>query len=254
MSISMSGEQNPMFKISTGKCCVFTISILRLIRTLTWNLLDKNCLGTPTDAASHNARSINSARCEFFSFYLTTHIPLKKPYRSAERCQQREPSHLRSEERPTVPRTSSLATWKRPQNGLSFSSTAGLGCHTIIYCEKTSILSDAHRFIFQPRSFICSSYKLLYEEAAYFFFSACKENIGFTHATVSSVPVVLYDQIGGGASSHRPDAPTEFWVPELFMDELDNLIEALGIHDNFDLLGHSWGGVWLSDYTLNCYQ
>jgi pimeloyl-ACP methyl ester carboxylesterase len=54
--------------------------------------------------------------------------------------------------------------------------------------------------------------------------------------------VILYDQIGNGASSHRPDAPKEFWVPELFMDELDNLTKALGIYDDFDLLGQSWGG------------
>ena len=26
------------------------------------------------------------------------------------------------------------------------------------------------------------------------------------------------------------------------MDELDNLLRALGIHDDFDLIGHSWGG------------
>jgi len=26
------------------------------------------------------------------------------------------------------------------------------------------------------------------------------------------------------------------------MDELDNLTRALGIHEDFDLLGHSWGG------------
>ena len=56
------------------------------------------------------------------------------------------------------------------------------------------------------------------------------------------IPVILYDQIGGGASSHRPDAPTEFWVPELFMDELDNLTKALGIDADFDLFGQSWGG------------
>ena len=33
-----------------------------------------------------------------------------------------------------------------------------------------------------------------------------------------------------------------FLGPELFMDELDNLTKALGIHEDFDLLGHSWGG------------
>jgi len=56
------------------------------------------------------------------------------------------------------------------------------------------------------------------------------------------IPVILYDQLGIGASSHYPGVPKDFWVPELFMDELDNLTRALGIHEDFDLLGHSWGG------------
>ena len=30
------------------------------------------------------------------------------------------------------------------------------------------------------------------------------------------------------------------------MDELDNLVTALGIHEDFDLLGQSWGGMYLS--------
>ena len=57
-----------------------------------------------------------------------------------------------------------------------------------------------------------------------------------------SIPIVLYDQIGNGASSHIKDKPDGFWTAELFMDELDNLLKHLGIRDNFDLLGHSWGG------------
>lgn len=57
--------------------------------------------------------------------------------------------------------------------------------------------------------------------------------------------MILYDQIGGGSSSHIPDAPPEFWVPELFMDELDNLTKALGVQDDFDILGQSWGGAHL---------
>ena len=31
---------------------------------------------------------------------------------------------------------------------------------------------------------------------------------------------VLYDQIGCGKSEHLPDAPAEFWTPQLFKDEL----------------------------------
>jgi len=59
---------------------------------------------------------------------------------------------------------------------------------------------------------------------------------------LSSIPIVFYDQLGGGRSTHRPDAPKDFWTPELFMDELDNLLKHLHIQDDFDLLGHSWGG------------
>jgi len=55
--------------------------------------------------------------------------------------------------------------------------------------------------------------------------------------------VVLYDQIGCGLSSHLPDAPKEFWTPELFMGELQLLLNHLEIADNYALLGQSWGGM-----------
>jgi len=34
-----------------------------------------------------------------------------------------------------------------------------------------------------------------------------------------------------------------FWTVELFISELDNLLSHLGIKDDYDLLGQSWGGV-----------
>lgn len=55
--------------------------------------------------------------------------------------------------------------------------------------------------------------------------------------------VVLYDQIGCGLSTHLIDAPKKFWTPELFMEELQLLVEHLGISDNYALLGQSWGGM-----------
>lgn len=68
------------------------------------------------------------------------------------------------------------------------------------------------------------------------------KNLGWRrNRTHTDIPIVLYDQIGSGASSHYRDAPNTFWHPYLFMDQLDNLLEHLDIHDNFDLLGHSWG-------------
>ncbi|KAF8903327.1 Alpha/Beta hydrolase protein [Gymnopilus junonius] len=63
------------------------------------------------------------------------------------------------------------------------------------------------------------------------------------------IPVLFYDQIGNGASSHCPDVPKEFWTPELFMDELDNLLNTLGISYDFDLLGQSWGGMLGAQYA-----
>ena len=59
-----------------------------------------------------------------------------------------------------------------------------------------------------------------------------------------SRPVIFYDQLGNGASSHCTGVPGEFWQIELFMDELENLLGALGVSGDFDLLGHSWGGMY----------
>ncbi|WP_424217625.1 proline iminopeptidase-family hydrolase (plasmid) [Streptomyces sp. BI20] len=54
--------------------------------------------------------------------------------------------------------------------------------------------------------------------------------------------VVHYDQLGNGGSTHLPDKGVEFWTPELFLAELDNLLVALGIADRYTLFGQSWGG------------
>ena len=54
---------------------------------------------------------------------------------------------------------------------------------------------------------------------------------------------VLYDQIGCGNSTHLPDAPKEFWAPELFMEELILLTQHLGINDEYAIVGQSWGGM-----------
>ncbi|KAF8993232.1 Alpha/Beta hydrolase protein [Cyathus striatus] len=64
------------------------------------------------------------------------------------------------------------------------------------------------------------------------------------------IPVVIYDEIGNGNSSHALDEPEDFWTPEVFMDELQNLLQQLDISSSFDLLGHSWGGILASSYAL----
>ncbi|KAH9911383.1 proline-specific peptidase [Fomitopsis serialis] len=64
------------------------------------------------------------------------------------------------------------------------------------------------------------------------------------------IPVICYDQLGIGKSTHLREKPKEFWSVELFVDELANLVEKLGIAENFDLCGHSWGGMLALSYVL----
>lgn len=66
------------------------------------------------------------------------------------------------------------------------------------------------------------------------------------------IPVVLYDQLGNGLSTHLPEknGDTSFWTIPLFIDELHNLLEHLGIQDRYDLLGHSWGGMLGSSFAV----
>jgi L-proline amide hydrolase len=54
--------------------------------------------------------------------------------------------------------------------------------------------------------------------------------------------VIHYDQLGCGNSTHLPDAPADFWTPQLFVDEFENLLEHLGLAE-YHLLGQSWGGM-----------
>jgi len=68
-------------------------------------------------------------------------------------------------------------------------------------------------------------------------------------STKYGIPVVFYDQLGNGNSTHLREKPKEFWTPELFMDELENLLAKLGIADKYDLLGHSWGGMLGSQFA-----
>ncbi|KAH9945098.1 proline-specific peptidase [Epithele typhae] len=59
------------------------------------------------------------------------------------------------------------------------------------------------------------------------------------------IPVVMYDQLGCGKSTHlqEKNGDTGFWIEQLFVDELHNLLDHLGIHGNYDVLGQSWGGM-----------
>lgn len=65
-----------------------------------------------------------------------------------------------------------------------------------------------------------------------------------------NVPVIMYDQLGCGRSTHLPEkkGDTAFWTIELFMKELENLLAKLNIK-NYYLYGQSWGGMLGSVYA-----
>lgn len=66
----------------------------------------------------------------------------------------------------------------------------------------------------------------------------------------SGRPVIHYDQLGGGRSTHLPDKGADFWTVELFLSELDNLLEFFGIADRYYLLGQSWGGMLGAEHAI----
>jgi L-proline amide hydrolase len=62
--------------------------------------------------------------------------------------------------------------------------------------------------------------------------------------------VIHYDQIGCGRSTHLREAPASFWTVQLFVDELDNLLDHLGIAGRYHLLGQSWGGMLAAEHAV----
>ncbi|OZJ01492.1 hypothetical protein BZG36_05755 [Bifiguratus adelaidae] len=72
-------------------------------------------------------------------------------------------------------------------------------------------------------------------------------------AASHDIPLVLYDQVGTGQSTHLPEKMGDitFWTEELFLDELDNLLQHLGIQEDYALLGHSWGGMLIARHAAS---
>jgi L-proline amide hydrolase len=62
-------------------------------------------------------------------------------------------------------------------------------------------------------------------------------------------PVVHYDQIGNGRSTHLRDKPPEFWTVRVFLDELKSLVDTLGIAGRYLVLGQSWGGMLAAEHA-----
>ena len=81
---------------------------------------------------------------------------------------------------------------------------------------------------------------------------------GCTHDYVLSIaalaetgrPVIHYDQLGAGNSTHLRDQGADFWTVDLFLDELDNLLHSLGVQDSYHLLGQSWGGMLGAEHAI----
>jgi L-proline amide hydrolase len=63
-------------------------------------------------------------------------------------------------------------------------------------------------------------------------------------------PVIHYDQLGNGASTHLPEMGADFWTVDLFLDELDTVLSGLGIADGYHLLGQSWGGMLAAEHAV----
>jgi len=68
--------------------------------------------------------------------------------------------------------------------------------------------------------------------------------LGIVHLIASTGrPVIVYDQIGSGQSTHIKGKPQEFWTVDLFKEELTLLLKELKVSKKYILVGQSWGGI-----------
>lgn len=74
--------------------------------------------------------------------------------------------------------------------------------------------------------------------------------LSLTDLVADGRAVVHYDQLGNGKSTHFPDRGAEYWTVELFVRELHNLVDRLGIAGGHHVLGQSWGGFLAQEYAL----
>ncbi|QDL91385.1 alpha/beta fold hydrolase [Paroceanicella profunda] len=72
----------------------------------------------------------------------------------------------------------------------------------------------------------------------------------FRELAATGRPVIHYDQIGNGNSTHLPEKGPEFWTVAFFLGELDALLDHLGIRDRYALLGQSWGGMLGAEHAV----
>ena len=67
---------------------------------------------------------------------------------------------------------------------------------------------------------------------------------------LSGRPILFYDQIGGGRSTHLQGKPSSFWTIDLFVKQLESLIAHFCLKE-YDVLGHSWGGILASEFSVS---
>jgi proline iminopeptidase len=80
----------------------------------------------------------------------------------------------------------------------------------------------------------------------------CFEDLA-DNLSAAGIEVYLYDQLGS-FHSDQPDEP-DLWEVPRFVDEVEQVRQALGLdHDDFFLLGHSWGGILAMEYALRYQQ
>ncbi len=72
----------------------------------------------------------------------------------------------------------------------------------------------------------------------------------FADLAATGRAVIHYDQLGNGKSTHLRDADPGFWTVELFLAELDNLLDHLGIAGNYAVVGQSWGGMLGAEHAV----
>jgi proline iminopeptidase len=74
-----------------------------------------------------------------------------------------------------------------------------------------------------------------------------------SYLPAAGIEYYFYDQLGSYYSD-QPNEP-ELWELPRFVDEVEQVRQALGLtHDNFFLLGHSWGGLLAMEYALKYPQ
>lgn len=64
-------------------------------------------------------------------------------------------------------------------------------------------------------------------------------------------PIIYYDQVGGGNSTHYPEKKLDYelWTMELFESQLESVLSHFDIANDYDLYGHSWGAMMAAHFA-----